>query len=228
MQLPAIPISGERNAKEREMSELQLKTPGGRIPSFYPLVLRVECDPKRCSPNVLDGKDWRVIQRAREAMRLRCEIAYRDAGEPEWEVPVEVDVLVRRGTAMDEDNLRAAMKAGCDSLFKRKLQVLAPGSRETGKREYIWIPRKAITLDDNRKWVRWGVLEQQIGSQWKGTEEFVLTIWPTPVLEARERALDAILLAAVRAVACRDGFALAELEQAVLEARRLGWVPKGG
>jgi len=126
-----------------------------------PVTLVVHCDVARTSPNERANK-WEMTHR-RGVMRLAALQALAAAGYPESTVPVRLDILARRATAMDDDNIVAGSKVARDILTNRA---------KNGK---------GIVPDDTRKWVRLGKVEQEIAPCWKGREQLCLTV--TPIME---------------------------------------------
>lgn len=106
----------------------------------------VEADPNECSPN--RRRKLRSYLRAKKAHRLAAQVAWHQAGKPVAVGRICVDVIVRRGRTMDEDNARAGLKHIFDGLFKR-----------------------AITPDDSREYVELGALRMETGAHWKARPE---------------------------------------------------------
>lgn len=79
--------------------------------------------------------------------------ALRRANDPILIEPVVVDVLVRRGRSMDDDNVIAGLKSVRDALVKRGL-----------------VP------DDTPRWWLWGQVSYECGARWRQAPEVVLTV----------------------------------------------------
>lgn len=188
-----------------EAAELTLTAPGpAPMPRAFPLVLRVEWDPNLLSANRTQ-EHWRVTHKKKVAARRQFGLAYDAAGRPVWNVPVVVDVVIRRARRMDETNARGALKCGEDVLFKN-----------------------AITPDDKPAWVAWGTVRQEIAGKWSGREECELTVWPREVLERREQALEEVLSAAweyEQQFLDDEDLDVDRLLASVRAARELGWRP---
>jgi hypothetical protein len=69
-------------------------------------------------------------------------------GRPRLEVPVDVEIVVKRGRVLDPDNAQAGCKPIIDALFKN-----------------------AVTPDDSQQWVRFTGTRVESGKRWKGREE---------------------------------------------------------
>lgn len=70
------------------------------------------------------------------------------AGRPRAQSRVRVDITIRRGRALDDDNALAALKPVLDGVFNA-----------------------ALTPNDSLKWVTLGTITQRIDPKWKGREE---------------------------------------------------------
>jgi hypothetical protein len=121
---------------------------------MQPIVITVPCDPQRTSPNVLvrtpnPYAKGRRIKRARVMARL----AWVAAGKPTSDGPVRVDVLIRRGRILDEQNAWSALKPHMDGIFV-----------------------DGLTPNDGPAWVTLGTVTQETGKQWRGREEIVFTV----------------------------------------------------
>jgi hypothetical protein len=95
-------------------------------------------------------RDW-INAKVRHAFTART--VWREAGKPVSASPVTVNVTIRRGRLLDEDNARASLKAVFDGLFK-----------------------KAITPDDSPQWVKLGTLTQEINKRWKLKPEIEIIV----------------------------------------------------
>jgi len=78
------------------------------------------------------------------------------ADRPRSASPVTVNVTIRRGRLLDEDNARASLKAVFDGLFKG-----------------------GITPDDSPQWVKLGTLTQEVGKRWKLKPEIEIVVEET-------------------------------------------------
>lgn len=99
----------------------------------------------------------RVRAKRVRACRLVTRFTWELAGRPKSAVPVRVHYVVRRARALDLFNLHSAMDAIIDGLFV-----------------------KAITPDDNAKWVHPGnILSQETAPEWLFEEE--VEVWAVPL-----------------------------------------------
>lgn len=117
------------------------------------IVVRVEWDVNRLNPNFISRLHWGAITTRKNGARYAAKVAWLQAGRPRVEVPVDVEVVVRRGRALDDDNAWAALKWVRDVLFK-----------------------DAITVDDSPRWVRYLPLRYETGKRWVGREEVVFIV----------------------------------------------------
>lgn len=111
----------------------------------------VPTDVGRCSPNL--RLCWQERSRRAKAARVSALLAWRMAGEPVAPGPVTVDLTIRRGRVMDQDNALSAFKPGLDSLFNG-----------------------AITPNDSPRWVEYGRIRQETGRQWRDNPHVVVTV----------------------------------------------------
>lgn len=118
----------------------------------------VPWDPNRLNPNRVSRCHWSVPAQRRTGAREAALIGYRQAGCPEINEPVDVLVTVRRGRALDDDNVWAALKAVRDVLFNR-----------------------ALTPSDAPRWVRYLPLVQESAAKWKGREEVLFVVYAREV-----------------------------------------------
>ena len=122
------------------------------------IVLTIQCDANRTSPNQRMNR-WEKSRR-QNVLRLATHVARQGLDWPEGNSPVRIDFLVRRGRALDADNIVSGAKVAIDTICNRT------------KNGYGFTP------DDSAKWVRLGSVEQEIGKEWKGREQLVLTVTP--------------------------------------------------
>ena len=115
--------------------------------------LVVPWDAGRLSSNAAGRLHWRSTAALRRDARLAGDYAWRQAGCPKATAPVKVDILVRRGRKMDDQNIIGGLKAVFDGIFVNKL-----------------------TPDDSSAWVSFGRVDQLTGRQWGLRPETVLTV----------------------------------------------------
>lgn len=115
-------------------------------------------DVNRLNPNRLGRTHPAAKTRLKNAARERAGLCYAACGRPKAAGPVDVEIVLRRGAALDDDNAVAALKAVRDVLFK-----------------------EAITPDDSPAWVRYLPLRQETGARWKGREEVVFRVFAREV-----------------------------------------------
>jgi hypothetical protein len=110
-------------------------------------------DPNRYNPNRLGRMHAAAKTRLKNAARDRAALCYGACGRPKAGGPVDVEIVLRRGRALDDDNAVAALKPVRDVLFN-----------------------DAITPDDSERWVRYLPVRQEIAAAWKGREEVVFVV----------------------------------------------------
>ena len=115
-----------------------------------PLSITILTDPSRLSLN--QRLHWRERKRRNDAAKSAAYLGWLDAGRPTLDGPVTMDVLVRRGRVMDEDNIITGLKGTCDALVKC-----------------------GLLSDDKASVLTWGSVTQETGRKWRGREEVVLT-----------------------------------------------------
>jgi hypothetical protein len=108
-------------------------------------------DPNLTSPNRNPG--WRKLAKLKSIAHTTARICWVKAGRPQVDFPIIVHYIVRRGTAMDDDNIIAGLKPVRDGLFK-----------------------DAITPDDSAVWVKTGDVTQEIGPMWKKAPEVIAIV----------------------------------------------------
>lgn len=111
------------------------------------------CDPGRLSLN--NGMHYQTRYRKQKAAKRAAHAAWMAAGRPRSEVPVIVDIVVRRGRSMDHDNIVSGLKGSIDGLFK-----------------------DAITPDDSAKWVELGAIVLETGKRFADKPCVVFIVSP--------------------------------------------------
>jgi hypothetical protein len=107
------------------------------------ITITVPVDVNEANPNRLKSVRQKIQVRKRH--KVAAQWAWVAAGRPVAEaLPVTVNVTIRRGRALDQDNAAASLKATMDGLFK-----------------------EAITPDDAQKYVLLGTITQEVGKAWK-------------------------------------------------------------
>jgi hypothetical protein len=128
------------------------------------LRLTIPFDPSTSSKNARYSRNAardRAMRREIAANAAAAALyAWTMAGCPEWEVPVDVTLLVRRGRALDDDNALH----GCAHLRDRIFNRVRFGN--------------GITPDDSQRWFRWREVIFETGRQWKDRPEVVLIVRP--------------------------------------------------
>jgi hypothetical protein len=125
-----------------------------------PIRITILYDLNRLSPNVRVSHPYEFRRRKRDA-QLATRAAWRKAGEPRSEVPVRVNLIVRRAASTDAINRLAAYKWIEDALFNAR--------RCNGE---------GITPDDSPVWVEIGTCREEIDRCWRGREELGVEVWP--------------------------------------------------
>lgn len=110
-------------------------------------------DPNRFNPNRLGRMHPAAKTRLKNSAKDRAGLCYAACGRPKAGCPVDVEIIVRRARALDDDNAVAALKPVRDVLFNN-----------------------AITPDDSARWVRYLPVRQEIAAGWKDREEVVFLI----------------------------------------------------
>jgi hypothetical protein len=110
------------------------------------LLIVVPFDPNRLSLN--QRLHWRERKRRNDAAKDAAAFGWLKVGRPRLEVPVDVEIVVKRGRVLDPDNAQAGCKPIIDALFKN-----------------------AVTPDDSQQWVRFTGTRVESGKRWKGREE---------------------------------------------------------
>jgi hypothetical protein len=113
--------------------------------------ISVPWDAGRLSPN--KRLHWGHRARVAKVALQTAQLAWRQAGSPRAKGRVRVNVSIRRGRVMDEDNALGGLKAVFDGLFKG-----------------------CVTPDDSARWVTLGRIEQQTGKAWGKAPEVVFII----------------------------------------------------
>lgn len=111
-----------------------------------PLRISVRFDPNRLSLN--QRLHWRERHRRNRAVKDAARLAWMQAGQPRFEGPVRVSMVVRRGRTIDHDNAITGTKAARDALFN-----------------------DGIVPDDSPAWVTIGECRQEAGKAWKERPE---------------------------------------------------------
>ena len=122
------------------------------------LTLVVPWDPVRLSPN----KRLHYQERARlvKVARAAALFAWRQAGQPRQEEPVEVQIIVRRGRVMDPDNALGGVKACLDQLLSYRHDGCG------------------MVPDDSSQWIRFAPVAFETGQEWQGREEVEIILTP--------------------------------------------------
>ncbi len=102
----------------------------------------VPVDPQQASPN--KRGHWAKLAKVKHHHKETAALCWMAAGRPRSRESVHVEVIIRRGRFIDQDNALACCKALIDGLFK-----------------------DAITPDDSPTWVKSYTIRQEVGSQWK-------------------------------------------------------------
>lgn len=123
-----------------------------------PIVITVPWDPQRLSPN--QRMHWSTRADLARKAKIAAVLGWARAGKPVIEGPVDVSLLVRRGRSIDPDNALAGCKSVLDALCNR---------RRSGE---------GVVEDDDATRVRYAPVQFEIGKQWRGREEIVVTITP--------------------------------------------------
>jgi hypothetical protein len=117
-----------------------------------PILINVPVDVNEANPNL--RLHWRKLAAVKKRHKIAAGWAWIAAGRPVAKTyPVTVNVTIRRGNALDGDNVWASLKGVIDGAFK-----------------------KAITPDDSLKYLIPGTVTQVIGKEWKTRPEVEFSI----------------------------------------------------
>lgn len=119
----------------------------------------VYADAHATSPN--QRLHWTARRQRNRKAEERARLAWIHAGRPRMEGKVTVDVVIRRGRVLDQDNACACLKPFLDRLFC--------GNRYGGE---------AVTADDSPRYLALGTIRQETGNTWKGREEIEFLVRP--------------------------------------------------
>lgn len=100
------------------------------------------------------AKDWKA----------RAWMAWLAAGQPRFDVPVCIQITLRRARVVDPDNALASMKSCLDGLCYNRWHA---------ERN-----RLAMLPGDAAKWVQYAPVQQETGALFKGREMVVISVWP--------------------------------------------------
>lgn len=122
----------------------------------------VPFDLHRLAPNTR-LHPW-VRREAQRNAKQMARFAYIAAGSPTMEGPVVVSLIIRRGRVIDPDAALASCKHLLDGLFCAR-------RNEWG----------GITPDDSARYITYGPVLQETGTEWKGREEVEVIVVPKEV-----------------------------------------------
>lgn len=127
------------------------------------ITIRIGYDVQRVSPN--QRLHWAERARRNRVAAAAAVYAWTLAGCPEIHGKAHVDVTIRRGRVMDQDNAVASLKSVLDALCRR---------RETGC---------GVLWDDSSKFLELGAVIQETGRRWKDRPEIELCFTPEEMEE---------------------------------------------
>jgi hypothetical protein len=104
--------------------------------------ITVPVDAQRASPN--QRGHWAKLAKVKKEFRDAARLCWIAAGKPKVDAPVNVNVIIRRGRVIDQDNAQACLKSLIDGLFN-----------------------DAVTPNDSRKWVLNYTVNQETGRVWQ-------------------------------------------------------------
>jgi hypothetical protein len=128
-----------------------------------PLTITVAFDVGRLTPNRVNRMVWQQRRNVAMVAKVAAGKAWREAGCPVLNVPVRVDLTIRRARRLDPHACIGGYKWVEDGLFVGR-----------------------ITPDDSDHWITYGEIRQEIARCWKGREEVVVTVFPRPPAAAAE------------------------------------------
>ena len=141
-----------RGSDEGEDSQQDgTRSAGGEVTSESPIVVLVEFDPNRTSLN--QPIHFRERHRRNLAANEFAKLGWMKAGKPRFNGLVVADVLVRRGRALDQDNILTGLKPVLDGLV-----------------------RCGMLEGDSATLFRWRSVDQETGKAWRGREECIITL----------------------------------------------------
>ena len=113
----------------------------------------VRWDINRTSRNRMEGLHWAEKRRLDRAATEAARIAWMIGGSPRIEVPVRVDIVIRRARKLDPDNALSGCRSLINGLFK-----------------------DALTPDDSPEWLTIGEVRQETAGEHKHREsvEFII------------------------------------------------------
>lgn len=148
---PADPERPKQAKRPPPPKERETEVRPHRKPEPGPWTLVLEWDLARTNPNKRPGK-WGKIK-ANTAARRAGRYAWYDAGRPESDAPVIVDVVVQRARKLDQANIWAALKGPMDGMFV-----------------------DGLTPDDNEQWLTLGTITQEPDPKWKDHERVLFHV----------------------------------------------------
>ena len=113
--------------------------------------ITVPVDPQKASPN--QRGHWAKLAKVKKEFRDAAHLCWLAAGRPKAEGPVNVNVIIRRGRLIDQDNALACCKSLIDGLFN-----------------------KAVTPNDSREWILNYTVNQETGRVWQYQPEVEFVI----------------------------------------------------
>ena len=124
--------------------------------------IEIPGDVMRLSPN--RRMHWQERVCLMREWKARAWFAWVAAGSPRFDVPVRIQITLRRSRVVDPDNAISSCKALLDGLCHNKWHV---------ERN-----RLAMLPGDSAEWVEYAPVLQSTGQLWKGREVVIVSVWP--------------------------------------------------